>query len=117
MTFEFAKYTEITDYVRERRPDMFDGGYTRFFICPDVNDFWLARILTNTNKRYNHEDGVFLMERNNISKSKRENLTMRRLAQIIDEDDGSCWDQEEAESEQECIEMIDGGWGILNLKA
>lgn len=36
MIFEFAKYTEITDYAFKVNPSYKDDGYVRFFICPDV---------------------------------------------------------------------------------
>jgi hypothetical protein len=45
MNFEFAKYTEITDYAMKHNPDYKASGYERIFICPDVWDFWLVRIL------------------------------------------------------------------------
>ena len=45
MEFQFAKYTEITDYVFKVNPDYKNNNYVRFFICPDVWDFWFVRIL------------------------------------------------------------------------
>ena len=88
----------------------------RFFICPDVTDFWLARVLEGVNENYENEDGAFLIERNNIWKSKGEGLTLAKVNKIIKEDDGSNWDIQEAASIKDVIEIIDGGWGINNLK-
>lgn len=117
MEFEFAKYTEITDLAFEVNPDYKNDGYVRFFICPDVHDFWFVRILEGYNAEYEKEDGCFVLERNNIRKnSRQEVLTISKVKKIIQEDDGSNWDIEQAYSVEELIEMIDDGFGILNLK-
>jgi hypothetical protein len=117
MKFEFAKYTEITDFAHKVNPEYQSSGYTRIFICPDVCTFWLCRLLPNTNEEYEEEEGVFVMERNNIEKEdKLETLTKKRLTQILEDDDFSNWDVFEAQSEEEAVELLDDGFGILNLK-
>ena len=115
MEFEFAKYTEITDLAFEHGTGY--KGYVRFFICPDVHDTWFCRILENTNSEYDTEEGSFLLERNNIpNEYKGQELTVDRVVDIIQEDDGSNWDYQQAYSVDELIDMLDDGFGILNLK-
>ena len=116
MKFEFGKFTEITDLAFEVNPNYKQEGYIRFFICPHVNDFWFARVLKDTNEDYEKQEGVFLLERNNIWKQKSETLNINKVKRFIEEDDGSNWDIKEYRSIEMLIEDIDGGFGILNLK-
>lgn len=117
LTFEFGKYTEITDLAFETNPNYKNEGYIRFFICPDVWDFWFVRILKDTNEEYETEEGCFLLERNKIEMSRKgENLTVSKVKQIILEDDGGNWDMMESHDLQELIKEIDGAFGIHNLK-
>ena len=116
MVFEFAKYTEITDFVFEVRPQYKEEGYIRFFICPDVNDYWFVRILEGFNEDYEDEEGSFLLERNGHYKAKGETLTLSKLKKIIEEDDGGNLDYYQDYSLEDSIERLDGGFGILNLK-
>ena len=118
MEFEFAKYTEITDYAFKIRPEYKNDGYVRFFICPDVLDYWFVRILEGYNKDYDKEEGCFVLERDKISKdSKGEKLNLSKLKRIINDDCGEGWDLEEGYDIDELIEMLDDGFGILNLKS
>lgn len=118
MKFEFGKYTEITDLAFEVNPSYKNEGYIRFFICPDVWDFWFIRILKDVNEDYEHEEGSFLMERNKIEMDKKgENLTLSKVKKIISEDDLSNWDFEQSFDVNELITMIDAGFGIHNLSA
>lgn len=117
MKFEFAKYTEITDLVFELRPEYKEHGYIRFFICPDVYDFWFVRVLEGINEEYNKDEGVFLLERNNIGKERSENLNINKVKRIIQEDDLSNWDIKEYSQMEDLIEDLDGGFGIHNLKS
>ncbi len=117
MNFEFAKYTEITDYALKHNPEYEKNGYIRFFICPDVNDFWLVRIMKDTNEQYEREEGCFLMERDKIQKDEKgQNLSLRKLKQIIENDEMENWDVKESFDLQDLIKDIDDGFGILNLK-
>lgn len=117
LEFEFAKYTEITDLVFETRPDLKEAGYVRFFICPDVNTFWLIRIMENINSEYEKDDGCYLMERNNIDKEyKSETLTTSKVKKIIENDELDCWDSEEEFDIDDLIDMLDDGFGINNLQ-
>lgn len=117
MKFEFAKYTEITDYAFKINPDYKTEGYVRFFICPDVWDFWFVRILEGYNGEYEQEEGSFLLERNKVEMSrKNENLTLSKVKEIIQEDDGSNWDFQQGYDIEELINMLDDGFGIINRK-
>ena len=117
MEFEFAKYTEITDYAFKVNPDYKNERFVRFFICPDVWDFWFVRILEGYNEDYEQEEGSFILERNKIEMdSKDEKLTLSKLKRIIEEDDGSNWDFQQGFDVEELIDMLDNGFGILNRK-
>lgn len=117
MEFKFAKYTEITDYAFKVNPDYKNEGYVRFFICPDVWDFWFVRILEGYDEDYNEKEGSFLLERNKVGMNvKGEKLTLSKLKRIIEEDDGSNFDYQQGDDIEELIDMIDGGFGILNRK-
>ena len=116
MKFEFAKYTEITDYAFEVNPNYKNEGFVRFFICPDVTDFWFVRILANHNEDYAIEEGCFVLERNNIPKARREELTLAKVKKIILEDDGCNWDIQSGYDIENLIDMLDDGFGILNRK-
>ncbi len=118
MKFEFAKYTEITDYAFKVNPNYKNDGFIRFFICPDVWDYWFVRILEGYNEEYEKEEGSFILERNKVEKDERgENLSMRKLEKIISEDDGSNWDLQQSYDLSELIDMLDEGFGINNLKS
>lgn len=117
MNFEFAKYTEVTDFAHEVNPEYKTGNYSRIFICPDVLDYWLVRVLEGYNEEYEKEEGCFVLEREKIGKSSRsENLTIRKLREILENDTFESWDIQEYHNIDELIEDIDGGFGILNLK-
>ncbi len=121
MTFEFARYTEITDYAFKLNPDYKNDGYVRFFICPDVLDFWFVRILkgyeNDDEQGYIHNEDNYILERNKIEMDvKGERLTLSKLAKIITEDDGSNWDLEQGYDIEDLIDMLDDGFGIINRK-
>lgn len=112
MKFEFAKYTDITDYAKKVVPEY--NEYERVFICPDVWDFWICRILKGFNEDYEESPESFLVERNKIPmKSKGERISSTyKLKLILEEDDFGNWDCKEADSLEKCIEIVDGGYGI-----
>ena len=117
MNFEFAKYTEITDYALRVNPNYKNEGYVRFFICPDVHTFWFVRILEGYNEEYEQEEGSYILERNNVEmNTKGEKLTLSKVKKIIQEDDGSNWDIEQGYNIEELIDMLDDGFGIINRK-
>ena len=117
MEFQFARYTEITDLAFEVNPDYKKESYIRFFICPDVWDFWFIRVLEGYNEQYEKQDGCFLLERNKIEmNTKGEKLTKQKVIKIIQDDDGSNWDIKQYFDIKDLIDDIDDSYGILNLK-
>lgn len=156
---EFAKYYNVTKLVDEmikkneidsypiEEKDKFVGVY----VCMDTNDFWISRISKDLNEDYDHEEGIYLVERNKISvydimdklhemfkkplpefsgkelsyqmKNKCHDYFKRfktkdicRTVIMLDDLDGlSNWDNCEAESLEDAIDIIDGGFGILPL--
>ena len=119
MNFEFAKYTEITDYAFKLNPSYKNDKYVRFFICPDVWDFWFVRILKGY--EYDEERGYvenpenYILERNKIEMDRKcQKLTLSKVKQIIEEDDGSNWDLQQGYDIEELIDMLDEGFGIIN---
>lgn len=121
MNFEFAKYTEITDFALKVNPDYSNENYVRFFICPDVWNFWLVRILKGyedtDDEGYVENEDNFIMERNKIDMDvKGQSLSLSKLRQIIEEDDLSNWDLQQSDDIEELINMLDDGFGIINRK-
>lgn len=117
MKFEFGKYTEITDLAFKVNPQYKNEGFVRFFICPDVWDTWFVRILEGYNEDYEREEGSYILERNNVpNDTKGQKLTISRVRKIIEEDSGENWDYEQNCDVNELIDMLDDGFGILNLK-
>ena len=115
------------------------------FVCMDTHDFWISRILEGYNSEYEREESKYLVERNKIDKYEfiefvKENLNddseidsrfsrdyfideCLELNQIIeylilmDDDKGlEGWDNCECDSYEEAIEVIDGGFGIIEYK-
>ena len=47
---------------------------------------------------------------------KCEKLTLSKLKQIIEKDDGSSWDLQQGYDIEELVDMLDEGFGIINRK-
>lgn len=121
MTFEFAKYTEITDFALKTNPEYVTGNYVRVFICPDVWDFWLVRIMKGyedvEDEGYVPNEDNYILERNKIEMDvKGQSLTISKVRQIIEDDDFSNWDILQGEDIEELIDSLDQGYGILDRK-
>lgn len=117
MKFEFAKYTEITEFAFKVNPQYKEGGFVRFFICPDVWNFWFVRVLEGFNEEYEREEGSYILERNKIEMdTKGQNLTFSKLRRIIEEDDASNWDFQQGFDVEELVDMLDDGFDIINRK-
>lgn len=156
---EFAKYYNVTKLVDEMikkneidsYPTKEDDKFVGVYVCMDTNDFWISRISKDVNEDYDHEEGIYLVERNKISvydimdklhemfkkplpefsgkelsyqmKNKCHDYFKRfntkdicRAVIMLDDWDGlSNWDNCEAESLEDAIDIIDGGFGILPL--
>lgn len=118
MKFEFAKYTEITDYAFGVNPEYKNAGYVRLFICPDVFDFWLVRILEGVNEEYEKEEGSYVLERNQIPmNTKGQKLTILKLRDILENDDFGNYDLIQGFDLEKLIDdNLDDGFGIINRK-
>jgi len=119
MNFEFAKYTEITDYAFKVNPSYKNDKYVRFFICQDVWDFWFVRILkgyeNDDEQGYIENEDNYILERNKIEMDRKgQKLTLSKVKQIIEEDDGSNWDLQQGYDIEELVDMLDEGFGIIN---
>jgi len=114
MKFEFAKYTDITELYKKHSSNLMEGdGYIKFFICLDTNDIWLARVIEGFNGHYEEEDGVYLLERNNIPKNfKGQGLTISDTINIIEDDSFENWDVIEYQDLDDLIDDLDGGYGL-----
>ena len=117
MTFEFAKYTEITELYKKYCTQLSEGdGYIRFFICLDVKDIWLVRVIEGMNSEYENEAGKYLLERDKIEKTSRDQkLSLKNVIEIIKNDEFCNWDVLEFDSIEEIIDTISDGFGINNL--
>lgn len=117
LEFKFPKFTEITDLAFKHNPDYEKNGYVRFFICPDVWDFWYCRILKGFNSEYEKDPNCFLLEREKIDKKyKTEKLTLKKVIDIIENDLMENLDCYHSYDINELIDDMDAGFGILNLK-
>ncbi len=114
MKFEFAKCTEITELYKKHCDLLQDNdGYIKFYMCLDVNDFWILRVLENRNEEYEEEEGVYLIERCRVPKdSKRQGLSISKAIQLVKDDIFENWDVVEYNSLDAVIEVVDGGFGI-----
>lgn len=50
MKLEFGNYTEVTTRAKEIENDFFEQ-YEKVFICPDVHNFWISKILVSSYER------------------------------------------------------------------
>jgi hypothetical protein len=117
------------------------------YICMDTHDFWVCRILDGYNEEFEQEEGSWLVERNKIDKYDllefvKENYKKLRASHVSDrntrdwlidtfktkklieyvilyDDDKGLegWDNTKCDSLEECIKVIDGGFGIIELTA
>ena len=118
---EFGKYTEVTKRAKEFNKEFFNEN-ERVFICPDVHNFWIAKILVGINEDYEEQEDCVLIERNNIDEVNVKYLKMpHRLSDDelidlilnIDSEDGSNWDVLECDSIEDAIEQLSDGFGII----
>jgi len=117
LIFDFAKYTEVTDLALKVNPEYEKAGYIRVFICQDVNDYWLVRILKGYDEDYKEDEDSYLMERDKIAKDhKSDKLTLSKVKAILKKDEFENWDIKARKNIKDLIEIIDGGFGINNLK-
>ncbi len=134
---KFAKYYDVTTIMHEEYKK---AGYSNIYICQDVTDYHIIRVLPNYNEDFEYEEGKILVEMENISiwevlESYDEDSTglnkndihdmlemvndksiFEHIMQIDCEEHGmENYDIEEVESLEEAEEIIDGGFGIVRF--
>lgn len=124
----------------------YQEGYCEgLYICQDTHDFWVCRILEGYNEEFEKEEGSWLVERNKIDKydlldfirqddEDKVDVVGRQSRDIVidsfeakdlieyvilyDDDKGlEGWDNTQCDSLDDCIKVIDGGFGIIELSA
>lgn len=116
MRLEFAKYTEVTKLAKELNQGY--AEYERIFVCPDTNDMWLCRILKGYDYEYEKDENSYLLERNKIELPWKHYTVGEEFVKICLEEDDFCnWDSEQSYDLEELIEMVDGGFGIIEEKS
>lgn len=111
MKFEFAKATDITEFAKKNN-DMYEG-YEKVFIVPDTNDYHILRVLKDYGENYEKAEGYWILEHQMISKAKQDEIkSINHLRQVLEYDDGGNYDYTVRQSLEECIEAVDGGFGI-----
>ena len=114
-----------------------DDKHKGIYVCMDTNDFWICRILKGYNERNKFsiydvmdklhdqfgkrlpefkEDELSYMQKNKVHDYLRKFKTkdIIKAVIILDDEDGlTNWDCCEAESLEEAIQVIGGGYGIL----
>lgn len=112
MRFEFAKATDITTFAKSEMPEMY-GEYEKIYITPDTNDYHILRILKGFDEDYEVNENKVIIEHQMIPKTKTDKIhTLEKLRKILEEDDGGNYDYKVKNSVEECIEIVDGGFGI-----
>lgn len=134
---QFAKYYDVTTIMHEEYKK---AGYSNIYICQDVTDYHVIRVLPNYNEEFEYEEGKILVEMENISiwevlESYNENsigLSKNEVHDMLEmvndksifehimridcEEHGmENYDIEEVESLEEAESMVDGGFGIIRF--
>ena len=71
---EFAKYYDVSNVVEDmiNKKEIWayptdDDKYEGVYVCMDVKDFWVCRILNGYDEEYERDEDKYLVERNRIS--------------------------------------------------
>lgn len=117
MILEFGKYTDITNFAKKVNPTMFEG-YEKVYICPDTQNWWLSCINKDLNEDYETEEGKYLVERADLdypdgNRCSKLYLNSNVVRKAILDWEGDNWDNYETDSLEEAIEVVDGGYGII----
>ena len=113
---EFAKYTEATTLANQLDTIDYYKGVHSVWVCRDTHDYWIVKIHENLNEDYEKEEGTWLVERNKLPHYKRlapSITTDIKRAIRLDLDDCGGWDSQEHDSLEDCLEAIDGGFGLV----
>lgn len=145
-TVKFATYYNATNGMKA----LMEAGYLRdykdltaIYVCQDVHHAWVVRLTEDLNEDFEKEEGVWLMERNDIDfddvsdaltayfnfkldKDKFQgvvpaiqNLTPAQfiLATLLaDSKQGmQNWDTEQVDDQAECEDLLDDGFGLIDV--
>lgn len=122
-----------------------ENPFEGIYVCMDTHDFWICRILKGYNSEYEKDENSYLVERNKIDKyyllefiqqdeedkleisnrAIRDNVIdtfevkdLIKYVIMYDDNEGlSNWDFVQCDDIEECLKVIDGGWGIVELSA
>ena len=116
LNFKFATATEVTELAHQVNPEYKENGYSRIFVCPDVRDIHILRILPGVGADYVTNPDKVVLEHEKVSKPFRGfKPDLAYITNILQEDDLSNWDYSEFDTEQGALDVIDGGFGFTNL--
>ena len=110
MEFKFTVATDVTntEIVKELYPE-----YERIYIVCDTNAYHILRILKGYDEEYEKNDDMYMLEVQQIPKPKGEMIkTLDQLETVLREDDGGNYDYKVFNTLEECISVVDGGYGI-----
>lgn len=117
MRFELGKYTDVTKLANSLYSHK---EYAKVFICPDIENIWLVRVLVGYNEEYEKVDGAILFERDNpdyefgiIPKGMYKRVPKLFARTVLEQDQFENWDMVSFETMEELLEVLDGGFGII----
>jgi len=102
---------EVTNIAKNVNPSLYNI-YEKIYFVIDVNDYHILRILKGFGEGYVKDENKFILEHQLISKSKTEKLSVSKMQRILNNDDGGNNDYFVYDNIDECINKIDGGFGI-----
>lgn len=118
--FEFPIATDVTTLAHSLNKEYDNARYGKIFIIPDTKNIWLLRVLPNRNEEYNIENGKFLIERDRLDYDSFGVINLKGLnenkdvvKEILTNDTMENWDVKECDSEDEVLDSISGGFGII----
>lgn len=116
---KFAQYYNITDVAKAHNTEY--DLYENIYICVDVRDYWITRILVgweDTGNDLVQNEDSFLLERINIPKDNTsdEITCLHELHSVLDKDDFSNWDMTNCDSVEDAEYLMDDGFGLGTLK-
>lgn len=66
---EFLRNYDITEYVKKYHDSLGYGeSLAKYYVCEDVWDFHIYRVIVGYNAEYDEDDSAKLIEQNDISK-------------------------------------------------
>lgn len=117
MNFEFGKTTEVTALAISVNPEYSRSGYTRIFLCADVNDVHLLRVLPGFGEDYERDENAVIVECNEIPNDYKHQALTRQMAQeILKNDDMDNYSYHVFYTMNAAIWSIDQGFGISSIQ-